>query len=191
MPGHVYHFAVRAVDTKSRLGPFSEPRSIKLDKKWSLPHSTATPPKTTLNLISLPKSPQSPKATLVLPDNFFWNDYQALVMSRCWLKWSCSFLQSETSFQNCYHLCASCACIIMRVYRKWWQVTQVNIFIVCFSHEMSFLSCPLFVVVTEPFPIIQSHYVGPPVQQVGLSLVIGRGSWGVVLHVELWVLPLS
>ncbi|MPC29849.1 Activating transcription factor 7-interacting protein 1 [Portunus trituberculatus] len=33
MPGHVYHFAVRAVDTKSRLGPFSEPKSIKLDKK--------------------------------------------------------------------------------------------------------------------------------------------------------------
>ncbi|KAK4298236.1 hypothetical protein Pmani_029419 [Petrolisthes manimaculis] len=33
MPGHVYHFAVRAVDIKSRLGPFSDPRSIKLDKK--------------------------------------------------------------------------------------------------------------------------------------------------------------
>ncbi|XP_071517378.1 uncharacterized protein [Panulirus ornatus] len=33
MPGHVYHFAVRAVDTKSRLGPFSDPRSIRLDKK--------------------------------------------------------------------------------------------------------------------------------------------------------------
>jgi len=32
MPGHVYHFAVRAVDTKSRLGPFSDPRSIRLDR---------------------------------------------------------------------------------------------------------------------------------------------------------------
>ncbi|KAL7647155.1 UNVERIFIED_CONTAM: hypothetical protein RMT77_002413 [Armadillidium vulgare] len=30
MPGHVYHFAVRAVDIRSRLGPFSDPKSIRL-----------------------------------------------------------------------------------------------------------------------------------------------------------------
>ncbi|KAB7505475.1 Activating transcription factor 7-interacting protein 1 [Armadillidium nasatum] len=30
MPGHVYHFAVRAVDIRSRLGPYSDPKSIRL-----------------------------------------------------------------------------------------------------------------------------------------------------------------
>jgi len=32
MPGHRYHFAVRAVDSKNRVGAFSDPRSIRLER---------------------------------------------------------------------------------------------------------------------------------------------------------------